>query len=78
MSDSIPRFKPKSDWTSADFLNAQRGGDPPETDQYVQARRDALADAGLVDEGEHESSDDEYLETSAGYLRKINNGESLS
>jgi hypothetical protein len=68
----IPRFKNPADFTPADFLAAQRGADPPETDEYVQARRDALADAGLADEGEHEGSntDDTNL-SSAEYLKRI-------
>jgi hypothetical protein len=78
MTEQIPRYKPKSIWTAADFLAEKRGELPPETDEYCQARRDALADAGLVDEGELETSNPADLTTSGEYLRKINKGESLS
>jgi hypothetical protein len=76
MPERIPRYKPKDTWSSAEFLAAQRDptADPPETDEYVQARRDALADAGLVDEGELEGSGTDDLTTSAEYLRRIQKG----
>jgi hypothetical protein len=72
MSKEIPRYKAKSDWTAADFLAAQRGADPPETAEYVQARRDALADAGLADEGESEGSNTDIADmTPEQHLRRI-------
>jgi hypothetical protein len=76
MTEQIPRYKPKSIWTAADFLAEKRGELPPETDEYRQARRDALADAGLVDEGELEGSGTDDLTTSGEYLRRIQKGNS--
>jgi hypothetical protein len=78
MSEPIPRFKSRADFTPAEFLAEKRGALPPETDAYRQARREALEDAGLSDEGELEGSGTDDLETSASYLRKINQGDSLS
>jgi hypothetical protein len=74
MSEPIPRYKPKAIWTAADFLAEKRGERPPETDECRQARRDALADAGLVDEGELERSNTDDLVTSGEYLRRIQKG----
>jgi hypothetical protein len=70
MAEQIPRYKLKSTWTAADFVAEMRGELPPETAEYVQARRDALADAGLVDEGEGSNTDDTNL-GSADYLKRI-------
>jgi hypothetical protein len=73
MTEQIPRYKPKSIWTAADFLAEKRGELPPETDEYRRARRDALADAGLVDEGEDEGNPDDLV-ASGEYLRRIQKG----
>jgi hypothetical protein len=52
MSDAIERWKPRADWTVGEVVSHEQTGAKPETDEYKQARRDALADAGLDAEGE--------------------------
>jgi hypothetical protein len=71
MSDSIPRFKPKSDWTSADFLAEMRGTAPPESEEYIEARREALAKAGLSDEDDTDTVTDPAQMTPAQHLKRI-------
>jgi uncharacterized protein with LGFP repeats len=68
----IPRFKNRADFTAAEFLAEKRGELPPETAEYKEARRDALADAGL--EPEETTSDDGLPTTPAEYLRRIHKG----
>jgi hypothetical protein len=69
--EQIPRYKPKATWSPAEFLNAQHGGDPPETDEYTEARRTALEDAGLEDDTE---VTDPNEMTSQQHLKKIQGG----
>jgi hypothetical protein len=81
-NENIPRWLDPSEYSAADHLKALRG-ERPENPEYLAARRAALEAAGFIaDEGdgstsEHEGNDD-YLTTSGEFLRKINEGESLS
>jgi hypothetical protein len=70
MSEQIPRYKPKSDWTPADFLAEQRGTAPPESEEYIEARREALAKAGLSDDDDSDTSNPAEM-TSEQHLKRL-------
>lgn len=59
----VRRFKDDDEMTVADWVEHGRTGQRPERDEYRQARRRALQDAGLEpDEEPGERSIDEHLE----------------
>jgi hypothetical protein len=52
MSDPIRRHKTPDEFTAEEHLAAIRGEDPPESDEYIEKRREALEGAGLEDDTE--------------------------
>ena len=60
------RFKERDRWTVAEILRHAQTGEKPESDEYREARRVALVDAGLepddpTDKPVEEWSSDDHL-----------------
>ena len=61
MTEKIARYKDQADWSVEEIVANRRDGTVPEREEYVKAKRQALADAGLLDEDEDNRAADEHL-----------------